>query len=301
MSISTFNFKRGYTHAGVFHADDVFSSALLQLLNNDIVIERGYNPPDDDDVIVFDIGGGEFDHHQADNEVRDNGIPYASFGKLWRAFGMELMLSESGWEFIEEKLVEEIDYTDTTGKTNPLSMSISSFNPRWNSNSDSTSDIRFWEAVDFAKNILQNLINDQNSLIEAEKEIEKSYKKYGEEELIILDRFVPVQSYASEIPKVKFSIFPSDRGGWNILSIKEHGENRCSFPDGWLGNPNEKIGMTFCHPGNFMASTVTKEAAINVAKIAILYNDILSSTEDLKYQKELKEKLLAALKAAAIQ
>lgn len=289
-----FNYSKAYTHGGVFHADDVFSSALLQLLNKDIVIERGFNPPVDEDTIVFDIGGGKFDHHQADNEERENKIQYASFGKLWRAFGMELMLSEDGWDFIETKLVQDIDYTDTTGVTNPLSLSISSFNPSWDE--DTTSDDQFWKAVDFAKTILQNLINDQNSLIKAADEVMKSYNEGDDEEIILLDRFVPAQKYASEnLPDAKFIIFPSDRGGYNILTIKEENENRCSFPAEWLGHPNEKIGMTFCHTGNFMASAKTKEAAINVAKIAILY-----SKEDDYSPEEYRDKMLATLKAAEI-
>ena len=63
----------GFTHAGKFHADDVFATALLQILRPDIKITRGFTVPDDFDGIVYDIGFGMFDHHQEPRENRANG------------------------------------------------------------------------------------------------------------------------------------------------------------------------------------------------------------------------------------
>ena len=45
----------GFTHAGKFHADDVFATALLQILRPDIKITRGFTVPDDFDGIVYDL------------------------------------------------------------------------------------------------------------------------------------------------------------------------------------------------------------------------------------------------------
>ena len=56
---------KGFTHGGKFHADDVFSTALLQILRPDIQVTRGFVVPDDFDGIVYDVGGGMFDHHSA--------------------------------------------------------------------------------------------------------------------------------------------------------------------------------------------------------------------------------------------
>ena len=42
---------KGFTHGGKFHADDVFSTALLQILRPDIQITRGFTVPDDFDGI----------------------------------------------------------------------------------------------------------------------------------------------------------------------------------------------------------------------------------------------------------
>ena len=44
---------RGFTHGGKFHADDVFSTALLQILRPDIKITRGFTVPDNLDGIGY--------------------------------------------------------------------------------------------------------------------------------------------------------------------------------------------------------------------------------------------------------
>ena len=61
---------KGFTHGGKFHADDVFSTALLQILRPDIQITRGFVVPDGFDGIVYDVGGGMFDHHSEPRECR---------------------------------------------------------------------------------------------------------------------------------------------------------------------------------------------------------------------------------------
>lgn len=68
---------KAFTHGGKFHADDVFSAALLLYLNPEIQISRGNQVPEDFDGIVFDIGRGAYDHHQKDSRIRENGVPYA--------------------------------------------------------------------------------------------------------------------------------------------------------------------------------------------------------------------------------
>ena len=71
------------THNGRFHADDVFSAALLKILNPEIHISRVSTVPENFDGIVFDLANGAFDHHNSNKKCRENGVPYASFGRLW--------------------------------------------------------------------------------------------------------------------------------------------------------------------------------------------------------------------------
>lgn len=92
---------KALTHGGKFHADDIFSSALLLYLNPEIQITRGNQVPEEYDGIVFDIGRGAYDHHQKDSRVRENGIPYAAFGLLWEELGTEILGEELAEKFDE--------------------------------------------------------------------------------------------------------------------------------------------------------------------------------------------------------
>ena len=87
--------KIALTHAGKFHADDVFSAALLRLIYPDIQFQRVFSVPEDFDGLVFDIGWGKFDHHQSGAPVRENGVPYAAFGLLWKEYGSQLVGEEA--------------------------------------------------------------------------------------------------------------------------------------------------------------------------------------------------------------
>ena len=125
----------GFTHAGKFHADDVFATALLQILRPDIKITRGFVVPDDFDGIVYDIGFGMFDHHQEPRETRPNGIPYAAFGLLWRVLGPGLV-GERQARLIDENFIQPLDLNDNTGEQNSLCDAIGFFNPVWDSKED---------------------------------------------------------------------------------------------------------------------------------------------------------------------
>ena len=60
------------THSSKFHADDVFSTALMLILNPNAKVTRTLEPEIAEEVyksrnesyIIYDIGRGEFDHHQ---------------------------------------------------------------------------------------------------------------------------------------------------------------------------------------------------------------------------------------------
>ena len=110
------NMKVALTHAGKFHADDVFGAAFLKIINPKLEIIRSNVVPADFDGLVFDIGMGEFDHHMADNEVRKNDIPYAAFGKLWREFAPSLY-GKYVYESIDRKLIQDLDLADNTGSS----------------------------------------------------------------------------------------------------------------------------------------------------------------------------------------
>ena len=84
------------THGGVFHADDVMATVILEKVFGDVTVCRVLEVPEklNSNVIVYDIGCGKWDHHQkGGNGVRKNGsnvgVPYAAAGLIWRDFGYE--------------------------------------------------------------------------------------------------------------------------------------------------------------------------------------------------------------------
>lgn len=156
---------KAITHAGKFHADDVFSAAFLKILNQNIQIERVAKVPDVYSGLVFDIGLGKYDHHQAKNECRKNGVPYASFGKLWREFA-PLVFSPYIVKTIDKELVQPIDAADNGKGFNLLSVFISRLNPNWNEDEYEYHDENFNIAVSIAYSILKCKIKLEKKLEE---------------------------------------------------------------------------------------------------------------------------------------
>ena len=279
------NNATAFIHSGKFHADDVFSSALLLYLNPEIRIIRGNKVPEDFDGIVFDIGRGRYDHHQKDSRIRENGIPYAAFGLLWEELGAEILGEELAQKF-DESFVQPLDNNDNTGEKNELATLIGNFNPTWDAQGGN--DEAFFQAVSVAGMILENkferyLGNEradkrvEEILEEHQKAILSGEKSKEEARILILPEFVPCQKRLSETD-IAFVIFPSNRGGYCIQpQKKEYSLNyKCSFPVEWLGLENEELvaatGLSsagFCHKGGFLMTTGTLEDAVKACEISL--------------------------------
>ena len=276
---------KAFTHGGKFHADDVFSAALLLYLNPEIQISRGNQVPEDFDGIVFDIGRGAYDHHQKDSRIRENGVPYAAFGLLWEALGAEILGEELALSF-DEAFVQPLDNNDNTGEKNELASLIGNFNPAWDA--EGGTDEAFFQAVSVAGMILENKFERCRGNERADRRVEEILAeqeraiKAGEipaenRQILILPEFVPCQKHLSET-EIAFVIFPSNRGGYCIQPQKrEYSLNyKCSFPSAWLGLENEELeaasgiaGAVFCHKGGFLMTTETLEEAVQAAKISL--------------------------------
>ena len=279
------NNATAFTHSGKFHADDVFSSALLLYLNPEIRIIRGNKVPEDFDGIVFDIGRGRYDHHQKDSRIRENGIPYAAFGLLWEELGAEILGEELAQKF-DESFVQPLDNNDNTGEKNELATLIGNFNPTWDAQGGN--DEAFFQAVSVAGMILENKFERYLGNERADKRVEKILEEHQkailsgekskeEARILILPEFVPCQKRLSETD-IAFVIFPSNRGGYCIQpQRKEYSLNyKCSFPVEWLGLENEELAAAtglpsagFCHKGGFLMTTGTLEDAVKACEISL--------------------------------
>ena len=274
-----------FTHSGKFHADDVFSAALLLYLNPEIMITRGNRVPEDFDGIVFDIGRGQYDHHQKDSRIRENGIPYAAFGLLWEELGADILGEELAQKF-DESFVQPLDNNDNTGEKNELATLIGNFNPTWDA--EGSNDEAFFQAVSVAGMILENKFERFRGNERADKRVEEIYahheqavhdreKHRDDARILILPEFVPCQKFLSET-EIAFVIFPSNRGGYCIQpQKKEYSMNyKCSFPVEWLGLENEELVVAtglksagFCHKGGFLMTTGELADAVQACHISM--------------------------------
>lgn len=271
--------KTGLTHGGAFHADDVFATALLMLINPDIHITRGFKVPENFMGIMYDIGGGQYDHHQAGKRVRENGMPYAAFGLLWERFGTMLLGAEDAQEF-DSNFVQPIDRSDNTGEPNILSQIISDKMPSWLEPSRRMDDA-FWEAVYFAKGILEDRFRQIRAAREAYETVRKKAGQCGGR-VLYLDRAMPWKDAVKDLD-ILYVICPAIRGGYNIQAVPDsvdEGKLKCPFPEEWRGADRERLksltgieSLEFCHNSGFLCAAGTLKDAYRVAETVMERND----------------------------
>ena len=265
--------NKAITHSGRFHADDVFSAALLQILNPNINISRVASAPSDYDGLVFDLANGEYDHHNNNMKYRPNGIPYASFGLLWNKYG-NLLVSDSAAKAFDESFVQPLDAQDNLGGNNMLCRAITQGNPKWDSSDDP--DKCFFKAVEFAKYILLNEIESMKSTEHAESFVRDALSKQNNG-IVTLSKGVPWKAIL--VPEqVYFVIYPSTRGGFNAQAVPEalsSTECKIYFPESWRGQTVdlERISgirdLTFCHTNGYLISSKSISAATTACNEAI--------------------------------
>lgn len=292
MQVSQHVPDKAFTHSGKFHADDVFSAALLTFLNPNITIERGFEIPEDYNGIVFDIGGGEFDHHQEGAPVRENGNPYAAFGLLWKKFGT-LILKEEEAEKFDESFVQYLDLSDNTGSRHEIAEVISLFNPVWDSEEDPNEC--FKEAVNFAKTILEKKFLRIESVERAEVIVKEALKQV-EDNIAVLKTGVPWRRFIIGTD-IEFVLSPSDRGGYTAQGVpidRDSNELKIPFPESWRGKRDDELKdisgigtLHFCHNSGFLISAHTLEDTIKACRLAKeIYVENLTLTADEEEDKE---------------
>ena len=304
------NKKRIITHDSGFHTDDVFAVATLLLYLGDkkaeIIRTR------DEDIIktgdyvvdvgmVYDPNKNLFDHHQKEGAgKRENGIPYASFGLVWKKFGVEVSGSKEIAEAIEKKIVQYLDAGDNgvntyqelfTGvMTYDVHQIVNSFEPTWKELKDVDIDKKFLEAVSFARGLLKREIEKTKDWIEAENIARGIYKKTEDKRLIILDEEnvygrVLITYTLINFPEPVYAVFRKETSyedgqeSWQVVAInKSKGtyESRKPLPENWRGlRDNDLVRVTgvndatFCHNSGFMCMTKSKEGAVKLAKMAL--------------------------------
>ena len=280
------------THNGNFHADDVFSVAALKCVipSFTLIRTRDLEVIAEADI-VLDVGGeydpeaGRFDHHQRGGAgERENGIPYSSFGLIWKKYGLEICGGNQDIaNSVDSGLVSNIDAVDCghvegVSKGISLSQTISMFNPTWQE--ESHFDVCFDEAVEFAQRILKRFIASATGGISAKVIVAKAIEKAEDPRLIVLEQYTPWKRTVHALSEeALFMVYPSDSGQWRIQTVPvEPGsfENKKSLPQAWAGLANKELqdvtgidDAMFCHNGLFIAGATSFESTMKMATLAL--------------------------------
>lgn len=280
------------THNGNFHADDVFSIAVLKHVypSFNLVRTRDKALMDSADIVI-DVGGqydpdaGRFDHHQRGGAgERENGIPYSSFGLVWQKYGLALCdNNQAVADRVDAGLVSTIDAIDcghVEGVQQGISLSqtISMYNPTWEESPEF--DKCFDEAVEFASRMLTRFIASASGSVNAKAIVAKAIESSEDPRVIVLEKYTPwkktVHILSSE---ALYMVYPSHSGQWILQTVPvEPGsfEDRKSLPKAWAGLSDEdfqaKTGLddaVFCHNGLFIAGTKSFESTMKLAEVAL--------------------------------
>lgn len=287
-------FKKVGTHDGRFHADEVVATAILkEIFEVEITRTRDSNILNQLDII-YDVGGGEFDHHGIEKEYREDGVPYAACGLIWRRFGKDVIsfvepsLSDeeidTAFNHVDQVLIKGIDAQDNgirTGEETIPHMTISSiiggFNPPWDS--ERPEDVAFNEAVDIASSVLKNTMNRIFSIFKSRDIIVKAYENREKPEVLVLDTSCPWEDNLLDIDEKKevlFVVYPN-KDRYSMQTVRgDDGKDKRYLPESWAGKENEELAEVtgvedaiFCHTGRFIAVAKSFEGIMKMAELAL--------------------------------
>jgi len=283
------------THNGPFHSDDVFAvAALFMRFGREHELLRTRDPEiiASADIVVdvgqeYDEARMRFDHHQGP-PLRENGVPYASFGLVWKKFGAEIAGSDAAVERIDRKLVQPIDAADNSieivapalpGVIPYIIQDVfnKALRPTWLEEQDF--DGAFKNAVDMATIILKREISWTEAKLRANKKLQEAFENASDKRILVLDRHYPHDSFAMSHPEILFAVFPGNDGNWNAKTIAANEgtyESRKDFPESWAGLRNADLqkaagvaDAVFCHRGRFLVVAQSREGAVKLAELAL--------------------------------
>ncbi|ETB63877.1 TPA: metal-dependent hydrolase [Candidatus Nomurabacteria bacterium] len=283
------------THNGAFHADDLFATATLSILNDgNIKIIRTRDPKIFEKAdYLYDVGGeydpekNKFDHHQKGGAgQRENGIPYSSFGLIWKKYGEEICESKEVAEKIEERLVLPIDANDNGINLFDVNSGIApytiqdlffSFRPSWKEKEDY--DAPFIKLVPLVADILKREIVRIKDSIEVASIVKKVYEESEDKRVLIFDKSYPWFEIINEYSEPLYVVFKKG-DTWRAEAVRKEKykfETRKPFPVEWAGKRDEEMSQVsgvkdaiFCHNGRFLIVAKSKEGIMELVKKALM-------------------------------
>lgn len=286
-------FKRVGTHNGKFHADEVMATAILkEIFDIELIRTRDGEVLKELDI-VYDVGGGKFDHHDVEKEYREGGIPYAACGLIWREFGRDVIKFkdksiseeeiEAAFYYVDRVLMKGIDALDNGVKIGQrdvplmdISGIISGFNPPWFSERED--DEAFNEAVELASVVLDNALNSRLAVVRSKEIVNEAFENRKVREVLVLEIYCPYWETLRKIDEnneVLYVVYPS-KGNYAIQTVRDRGEDRKPFPESWAGKRDQDLAeitgvedAVFCHSGRFICVAKSFEGIMKLAKLAV--------------------------------
>jgi len=316
-------------HGGAYHADEAGAVGLLEMWRDTkvlgaIALYRGRKPEAlraivDAGGILVDVGGAyanpvdaslrcfQADHHQKGGacEPRPNGVPYSSFGLVWREVGVCLCkeaMDQLGVRDLDAQviadavdcgLIQAVDAVDNgavdvqatvkgTGAKMAhwgVSLVVHQMNPPAIPGMVQNFDDAFQGAVKFMQTVVAAAVVSAIAE-EAAKAVVRKAIATTAGQVLQLDTFVDWQdTVAKEAPGVLFVVFTNPEGTHMIQQVpKALGsfEGRKALPEAWAGLRAEElvkvtgvVDAVFCHNGRFIAGAKSREGALRLAKLAV--------------------------------
>ena len=272
----------GGTHPDGFHADDILCAVILRTelpqyhwqwirtRHEDLLKKCN---------IVFDVGGGTYDHHGAP-VYYPNGVMMAACGKLLNDMYDDWALKEElrkGLFYTVEQQDNGAPITNGYRLTSNKLACVASFVPMWNEDqSPQAMDAAFAETVDFVMPIFARELIRANSMLQA-RDIARNCNRIFDGKVMVMEDYVPWTDVAIADPDVRCCIYRDASKKWRIQMVpKEYGskELRYALPERWRGTRLDQCKLAtgiddaiFVHPTGFLAGFGSRESCIKVAKI----------------------------------
>ena len=285
------------THDSGFHTDDVFAVATILLVVGEGEVIRSRDPQvhKTADYLVdtgdeYNSSLNHFDHHMPGGAgMRDNNIPYASFGLVWKEFGEKLAGGEREAKIIDARLVQPIDAHDNGVAVSEYKFSgireytigdfFDSFN---NSLIQSQINSVFMQVVSIAKDLLAREILIARKNVLDEDRLLSLYNESRDKRVIIMtENFDNWRGILATTTEAIFGIYQGPDSKWRIKGVPDlskpyYGPVRKPLPKEWAGKRDEELqkltgveDAVFAHRSGFMAAARTKEGALRLAEIAL--------------------------------
>lgn len=243
--------KTVVTHNGLFHADEGFGVAFLNLLlGPEMRVVRTRNPAQIEQAdVALDVGGiydnGKFryDHHQRDflDVHEGTSVKLAACGLIWRHFGtclitklhpeLDIEQVKTLWQMVDETICRSVDLQDNgQGTFNvegaeaqalTITMMVSSFNQQ--DIYSPAQDEAFMRVVEILKEYILNFLRAGANKLQLLKEAEEAVKAQLGSRVLVLDKFLPyreavLKANAEEGGQFDLVTYPA-QGQWNIQTI----------------------------------------------------------------------------------